>query len=205
MRPTGPGMRMQSKSGMGKNLSSDIHADKNIVSEHIPSTLFQLGGTSKRHASKPVLPTESVNPAHGNNNKIGPSSSWISSLQRIHYANMVDAIPFIMYLAMDLVKRILVIYLLEAAKSFGDLESLFHLCPVKKFQCIFMGSNVIKLPERFEVLMERKEISGALALAVPFWMAIEDHKTGGSTFLQVGCCFSMFVPSSCIFNATDKL
>ncbi|KAJ6673616.1 CASEIN KINASE 1-LIKE PROTEIN 3 [Salix viminalis] len=143
MRPPGPGMRMQSKSGMGKNLSSDIHADKNIVSEHIPSTLFQLGGTSKRHASKPVLPTESVNPAHGNNNKIGPSSSWISSLQRIHYAKC-NTIHYV--LAMDLVKRILVIYLLEAAKSF----------------------DVIKLPERFEVLMERNEISGALALAVPF-------------------------------------
>ncbi|KAJ6863015.1 hypothetical protein NC652_039779 [Populus alba x Populus x berolinensis] len=86
MRSTGPGIRMQSKSGMGKNLISDIHADKNIASEHIPSTSFQVGGTSKRHASKPVLPTESANPAHGHNNKIGPSSSWISSLQRIHSA-----------------------------------------------------------------------------------------------------------------------
>lgn len=86
MRSTGPGIRMQSKSGLGKNLISDIHADKNIVSQHIPSTSFQVGGTSKRHASKPVLPNESANPAHGHNNKIGPSSSWISSLQRIHSA-----------------------------------------------------------------------------------------------------------------------
>ncbi|KAL9376756.1 hypothetical protein Peur_030876 [Populus x canadensis] len=86
MRSTGPGIRMQSKSGLGKNLISDIHPDKNIVSEHIPSTSFQVGGTSKRHASKPVLPNESANPAHGHNNKIGPSSSWISSLQRIHSA-----------------------------------------------------------------------------------------------------------------------
>ncbi|KAJ9129509.1 hypothetical protein P3X46_033805 [Hevea brasiliensis] len=87
MRSNGPGVRMQFKSAMGKNLSSDNHVDKNTVTDaHIPSTSFSLAGTSKRNAPKPVLPTEPANPAQGHSSKIGPSSSWISSLQRIHSA-----------------------------------------------------------------------------------------------------------------------
>ncbi|KAJ9688363.1 hypothetical protein PVL29_014183 [Vitis rotundifolia] len=78
------GVRMQFKS-TGKNLSSDSPAEKNIVSDaHMPSTSFSLAGFSKRNAPKPMLPTETTNTAHhGHTNKIGPSSSWISSLQRI--------------------------------------------------------------------------------------------------------------------------
>ncbi|KAJ4839883.1 Casein kinase 1-like protein 3 [Turnera subulata] len=85
-RTAGPGLSMQFKSATGKNLSSDNHADKNITTQHMNSTSFQFAGTSKRHASKPVLPPESANPGHGHSSKVGPSSSWISSLQRIHSA-----------------------------------------------------------------------------------------------------------------------
>ncbi|XP_065849178.1 casein kinase 1-like protein 3 [Euphorbia lathyris] len=83
-RTAGPAVRMQFKS-MGKNLSSDNHLDRNIASDgHIPSTSLPFAGTSRRTAAKPVLPTEPANPGQRNSNKVGPSNSWISSLQRIH-------------------------------------------------------------------------------------------------------------------------
>lgn len=80
-----PGMRMQFKSALGKHLNPDYVVDKNIASEaHMPSTSY--AGASKRNTSKPVMPTEAANPSHGHGNKVGPSSSWISSLQRISSA-----------------------------------------------------------------------------------------------------------------------
>ncbi|KAK9032072.1 hypothetical protein V6N11_056355 [Hibiscus sabdariffa] len=44
--------------------------------------------TSKRNGQKSTLPNETANSGHGN--KIGPSSSWISSLQHIHLPNNED-------------------------------------------------------------------------------------------------------------------
>ncbi|KAK9268428.1 hypothetical protein L1049_000178 [Liquidambar formosana] len=83
----GPGVRMQFKSAMGNNVGFDNHVDKNIASDaQMPSTSFSLAGVSKRNASKVVLPSETTNPGNGHGNKIGPSSSWISSLQRISSA-----------------------------------------------------------------------------------------------------------------------
>lgn len=80
-----PGMRMQFKSALGKHLNPDYVVDKNIASDaHMPSTSY--AGASKRNTSKPVMPTEAANPSHGHGNKVGPSSSWISSLQRISSA-----------------------------------------------------------------------------------------------------------------------
>ncbi|XP_021900073.1 casein kinase 1-like protein 3 [Carica papaya] len=79
---TGPAIRMQFRSTMGKNLGLDHPVEKNI-SGHMPSTAFSLAGTSKRNSSKPA---EAANPTYGQSNKVGPSSSWISSLQRISSA-----------------------------------------------------------------------------------------------------------------------
>ncbi|KAL5768785.1 hypothetical protein ACOSP7_015330 [Xanthoceras sorbifolium] len=80
----GPGTR---KSAMGRHLNSDYAVDKNIVSDaHLPSTSYSLAGASRRNAPKPMTSAEAANPGHGHSNKIGPSSSWISSLQRISSA-----------------------------------------------------------------------------------------------------------------------
>ncbi|KAJ0091638.1 hypothetical protein Patl1_13299 [Pistacia atlantica] len=84
---TGPGTRVHFRSPMGKHLSPDYTVDKNIVSDaHMPSTSYSLAGASKRNTPKPVIPTEASNPGHGHSSKVGPSSSWISSLQRISSA-----------------------------------------------------------------------------------------------------------------------
>lgn len=80
-----PGIRMQFKSALGKHLNPDYVIDKNIASDaHMPSSSY--AAASKRNTSKPVMPTEAANPSHGHGNKVGPSSSWISSLQRISSA-----------------------------------------------------------------------------------------------------------------------
>ncbi|KAL9443608.1 hypothetical protein AB3S75_016885 [Citrus x aurantiifolia] len=82
---TAPGMRMQFKSALGKHLNPDYTVDKNVASDaHMPSTSYAVA--SKRNASKPMMPTEAANTSHGHSNKVGPSSSWISSLQRISSA-----------------------------------------------------------------------------------------------------------------------
>ncbi|KAJ1386773.1 Serine/threonine-protein kinase, active site [Sesbania bispinosa] len=82
---TGSGVKVQFKSPVGKKLDSPL--DKNIFGEaNIPSTSYSLAGTSKRNSLKPAS-NEAANPGHGQgSSKIGPSSSWISSLQRISSA-----------------------------------------------------------------------------------------------------------------------
>ncbi|XP_048423159.1 casein kinase 1-like protein 3 isoform X2 [Pyrus x bretschneideri] len=85
--PTGPGVRMQFKSPtMGRNLSYDNPLEKNIVNEAFPPPSTSFSGTSRRNPTKPLLPTEATNTGHGHGNKVGPSSSWIQSLQRISSA-----------------------------------------------------------------------------------------------------------------------
>ncbi|XP_015898464.1 casein kinase 1-like protein 3 [Ziziphus jujuba] len=84
---TGPGIRMQFKAPATKNLNYDNPLEKNIVSEaFMPSTSHSLAGTSRKNTQKPLLSSEAANTGHGNANKVGPSSSWISSLQRISSA-----------------------------------------------------------------------------------------------------------------------
>ncbi|KAL0015546.1 hypothetical protein SO802_002615 [Lithocarpus litseifolius] len=84
---SGPGVRMHFKSPMTKNVNSENPIEKNVLSEaHMASTSYSLAGTSKRNSSKPVLPSESTNPGNGHGNRMGPSSSWISSLPRISSA-----------------------------------------------------------------------------------------------------------------------
>ncbi|XP_061357976.1 casein kinase 1-like protein 3 isoform X2 [Gastrolobium bilobum] len=85
---TGSGVKIQFKSPVGKNLGSEHPLDKNIFGDaNIPSSSYSLADTSKRNSLKPSLTTEAANPRHGqDNSKIGPSSSWISSLQRISSA-----------------------------------------------------------------------------------------------------------------------
>ncbi|RZC29994.1 Casein kinase 1-like protein 3 isoform C [Glycine soja] len=85
---TGSGVKIQFKSPVGKNLGSEKPLDKNIFGEaNIPSTSYSVAGTSRRNTLKPALSTEAPNPGHGQgSNKIGPSSSWISSVQRISSA-----------------------------------------------------------------------------------------------------------------------
>lgn len=81
---TGSGVKIQFKSPAGKNLSSENPLDKNIFGEaNMPSTSYSLAGTSKRNSLKPAVPTEPSNSGHGQGSKVGPSSSWVSSLQRI--------------------------------------------------------------------------------------------------------------------------
>ncbi|XP_057447180.1 casein kinase 1-like protein 3 [Lotus japonicus] len=81
---TGSGVKTQFKSQVGKTLGSENHLDKNIFSgANIPSTSYSLAGTSKRNSLKPALSSEAVNPGPGQgSSKMGPSSSWISSLHR---------------------------------------------------------------------------------------------------------------------------
>ncbi|XP_008242560.1 PREDICTED: protein CASEIN KINASE I-LIKE 3-like isoform X1 [Prunus mume] len=82
---TGPGVRMQFKPSTGRNLNYDNPLEKNIANEaYLPSTSFS--GTSRRNSTKPILPTEAANTGHGHGSKVGPSSSWIQSLQRISSA-----------------------------------------------------------------------------------------------------------------------
>ncbi|XP_052181364.1 casein kinase 1-like protein 3 [Diospyros lotus] len=82
-----PGIRVQFKSPAGRNLSLDNPLERNILSNtDLPSASFSPAGMSKLKASKAVLPAESTNIAHGNAEKVGPSSSWISSLHRISSA-----------------------------------------------------------------------------------------------------------------------
>ncbi|XP_014514943.1 casein kinase 1-like protein 3 [Vigna radiata var. radiata] len=85
---TGSGVKIQFKSPGLKNLGSEKPLDKNIFGEaNIPSTSYSLAGTSKRNSLKPALSTEAANIVNGQgSNKIGPSSSWISSVQRISSA-----------------------------------------------------------------------------------------------------------------------
>ncbi|OMO58215.1 hypothetical protein COLO4_34801 [Corchorus olitorius] len=81
---SGPGVRMQFKPAPGKNLISDTTID--AFESHTPSSSFAPAGTSKRNGQKSMLPPEAGNSGSGHGNKIGPSSSWISSLQRISSA-----------------------------------------------------------------------------------------------------------------------
>ncbi|XP_061343874.1 casein kinase 1-like protein 3 isoform X2 [Gastrolobium bilobum] len=84
---TGSGVKIQFKSPVGKNLSSENPLDKNIFGEaNIPSTSYSPAGTSKRNSLKPALSAEASNPGPGQTSKIGHSSSWMSSLQRISSA-----------------------------------------------------------------------------------------------------------------------
>ncbi|XP_057494112.1 casein kinase 1-like protein 3 [Actinidia eriantha] len=83
----GSGIRVQLKSPVGRNLSLENPLEKNIVSNtDLPSASFSHAGMSKQKASKAVLPAESTNFSHANGDKVGPSSSWISSLHRISSA-----------------------------------------------------------------------------------------------------------------------
>ncbi|XP_039051018.1 casein kinase 1-like protein 3 isoform X1 [Hibiscus syriacus] len=83
---SGHGVRMQFKPATGKNLISDTTLDKNIFDSHTPSSSFAPADTSKRNGHKSTLPHEAANSGRGHGNKIGPSSSLISSLQRISSA-----------------------------------------------------------------------------------------------------------------------
>ncbi|KAG7984243.1 hypothetical protein I3843_04G149700 [Carya illinoinensis] len=84
---TGPGFRMHFKSPIAKNLSSENPIEKNVqTEEHVASTSYALAGSSKRNSSKLALPTDTTNPGNGHGNRMGPSSSWISSLPRISSA-----------------------------------------------------------------------------------------------------------------------
>ncbi|CAN0900097.1 Casein kinase 1-like protein 3 [Linum grandiflorum] len=87
VQSTGPGIHMQFKSSTGKNLISDNHADRNVMSDaHMPSSSYSYAGASRRTAVKPGgLPTEATS-GQGHTSKVGPSGSWISSLQRVHSA-----------------------------------------------------------------------------------------------------------------------
>ncbi|XP_077210876.1 casein kinase 1-like protein 3 isoform X2 [Tasmannia lanceolata] len=85
-----PGVRMQFKSAADKNLSADNpHGEKAKVGTlvdkvPIPSTSSALAGASKRNtvSTKPALATEAAQFSHGHGRSVGPSKSWISSLQR---------------------------------------------------------------------------------------------------------------------------
>ncbi|KAG4190004.1 hypothetical protein ERO13_A07G004500v2 [Gossypium hirsutum] len=66
------------------NVSGPV--EKNIFYPHTPSSSFAHASTSRRNGQKSTLPNETTNSGPGHGNKIGPSSSWISSLQRISSA-----------------------------------------------------------------------------------------------------------------------
>ncbi|GAU11693.1 hypothetical protein TSUD_74430 [Trifolium subterraneum] len=81
---TGSGGKVQFKSPAGRNLSSENPLGKNIFGEaNMASTSYSPAGTSKRNSLNPALSAESSDRGHGQGSKVGPSSSWMSSLQRI--------------------------------------------------------------------------------------------------------------------------
>ncbi|KAM0969616.1 hypothetical protein ACFX13_018112 [Malus domestica] len=85
--PTGSGGRMQFKSPTtGRNLSYGNPLEKNIANEAYPPPSTSFSGASRRDPTKPRMPTEATNTGHRHGNKVGPSSSWIQSLQRISSA-----------------------------------------------------------------------------------------------------------------------
>ncbi|TQD92275.1 hypothetical protein C1H46_022157 [Malus baccata] len=85
--PTGSGVRMQFKSPTtGRNLSYGNPLEKNIAKEAYPPPSTSFSGASRRNPTKPHMPTEATNTGHRHGNKVGPSSSWIQSLQRISSA-----------------------------------------------------------------------------------------------------------------------
>lgn len=57
-----------------------------LSEQHMASASYSLAGPSKRNVSKPALPPEATNPGNGHGNRMGPSSSWISSLPRVSSA-----------------------------------------------------------------------------------------------------------------------
>lgn len=84
-----PGIRMQFKPQVsaGRNLSLENPLQKNFVSNtDMPSASSSHASMSKQKASKAVLPAESTTFSHANGDKVGPSSSWISSLHRVSSA-----------------------------------------------------------------------------------------------------------------------
>ncbi|KAK7319969.1 hypothetical protein RJT34_04698 [Clitoria ternatea] len=84
---TGSSGKVQFKSPVGKNLSSESPLNKNVFGEaNMPSTSYSAAVTSERNSLKPALSAEASNPGHGQGSKIGPSSSWMSSLQRMSSA-----------------------------------------------------------------------------------------------------------------------
>ncbi|KAK6941488.1 Protein kinase domain [Dillenia turbinata] len=75
-------VHMQFKPTDDRNLS-DYPVEKRAVSNvPMPSSAFSLAGASKRNSMRPLVPPEATNPGHGHN-KGGPSSSWISALNRM--------------------------------------------------------------------------------------------------------------------------
>ncbi|TYG59710.1 hypothetical protein ES288_D07G008400v1 [Gossypium darwinii] len=66
------------------NVSGPV--EKNIFYPHTPSSSFAHASTARRNGQKSTSPNETTNSGPGHGNKIGPSSSWISSLQRISSA-----------------------------------------------------------------------------------------------------------------------
>ncbi|CAM8938842.1 unnamed protein product [Rhodiola kirilowii] len=80
----GPGVRLQFKAAAGNYTNTDGRPDKNsVVDTQMASASFSHASLTKRTTSKAVLPSDSTNPARENESNVGPSSSWISSMQRI--------------------------------------------------------------------------------------------------------------------------
>ncbi|KAK3436432.1 hypothetical protein EUGRSUZ_C01282 [Eucalyptus grandis] len=79
----GPAVQMQFKSPKGKNPRDEQPANKHAIGEaSMPSTSFALGGITKRNTLKNQFLAEAANSGNDNGNRVGQSSSWISSLQR---------------------------------------------------------------------------------------------------------------------------
>jgi len=49
----------------------------------MPSASYSPASASKRNSMKQSLSAEASNPGHGQGSKIGPSTSWMSSLQHM--------------------------------------------------------------------------------------------------------------------------
>ncbi|XP_042481214.1 casein kinase 1-like protein 3 [Macadamia integrifolia] len=78
-----PGVRMQFKPSTEKNPTTGNNTLSYFPEKvQMPSTSFALPGASKRNAPKPMVPAEAAHFGHGFGSKIGPSSSWLPSLQR---------------------------------------------------------------------------------------------------------------------------
>ncbi|KAF8034322.1 hypothetical protein BT93_C0577 [Corymbia citriodora subsp. variegata] len=83
----GPAVQMQFKSPKGKNPRDEQPVNKHAIGEAgMPSTSFPLGSITKRNTLKNQFLAEAANSGNDNGNRVGQSSSWISSLQRVSSA-----------------------------------------------------------------------------------------------------------------------
>lgn len=108
------------------------------------SASYSPAGTSKRNPLNPALSAEPSNTGHGQASKIGPSSSWMSSLQRISSSKWMSSMVIFWFMLFIFLEKLLVL----AAVSFVTTLILIYLYFVV---FLFPGLNRMKIPRRIDM------------------------------------------------------